>query len=31
MSKKQEVITEIFKICQERQDYTFNNELVKDI
>ncbi len=31
MGKKQEVITEIFKICQAKNDYIFDNNLVKDI
>ena len=30
-SKKQAVLTEIFNICQKRNDYVFDNELVKDI
>ena len=31
MGKKQEVITEIFKTCQRRNNYEFDNTLVKDI
>ena len=31
MSKKDEVLTTIFKICQEKNDYVFDNELAKDI
>lgn len=31
MSKKDEVLTELFKICQAKQDFTFHNDLVKEI
>jgi len=31
MGNKQEVITEIFKICQKRNNYVFDNDLVKEI
>ncbi|MDH7603747.1 MAG: hypothetical protein QHH13_02495 [Melioribacter sp.] len=31
MGNKQEVITEIFKICQRRNNYVFDNDLVKDV
>ena len=31
MSKKQEVITEIFNICQKTNNYEFDNDLVKTI
>lgn len=31
MGKKQEVITEIFKICQKKNDFEFDNDLVKKI
>ncbi len=31
MNKKDEVLTEIFKLCEQRNDYVFHNNLVKDI
>ncbi len=31
MGKKEEVLDELFKICQERNDYVFDNNLVKEI
>jgi hypothetical protein len=31
MNKKDQVLTEIFEICQKRNDYVFHNDLVKDI
>jgi hypothetical protein len=31
MNKKDEVLTEIFKNCQKRNNYVFHNNLVKDI
>ncbi len=31
MGKKQDVLTEIFNICQERDDFVFDNDLVKDV
>ncbi|KAA3604640.1 MAG: hypothetical protein DWQ06_04140 [Calditrichaeota bacterium] len=31
MSKKAQVITEIFKICRKKKDYTFHNDLVKKV
>ena len=31
MSKKDDVLIEIFKICEEKRNYIFNNDLVKDI
>jgi len=31
MGIKQDVIAEIFKICKKRKNFTFNNELVKEI
>jgi hypothetical protein len=30
MSKKEDVITEIFKICSERKSYEFDNDIVKE-
>ncbi len=31
MSKKEQVITELFKICEKRKKYVFHNDLVKEI
>jgi len=31
MGKKQEVLTELFKVCKDRNDYIFDNNLVKEI
>lgn len=31
MSKKSEVILEILKICEDKNDFVFNNDLVKKI
>jgi len=31
MNKKSQVLTEIFQICQQQNNYIFDNELVKDI
>lgn len=31
MSKKDQVITELFKLCQAKNNYIFHNDLVKDI
>jgi len=31
MSKKDNILVEIYKICQKRKDFDFDNELVKDI
>jgi hypothetical protein len=31
MGKKQKVLTEVFQICQQRGDYIFDNELIKDV
>lgn len=31
MSKKQEVLTEILKICEKRSNYIFHNNLVKEV
>jgi hypothetical protein len=31
MNKKQQVLTKIFSICQQRDNYIFDNHLVKDI
>ncbi len=31
MSKKDEVITELFKLCQAQNNYIFHNSLVKDV
>ncbi len=31
MGKKQEVIAEIFKTCQKKNEYTFDNSLVKNV
>jgi hypothetical protein len=31
MNKKDQVLTEIFKICQKRNNYVFHNDLVKDV
>ena len=31
VNKKSQVIEEIFKICRERNDYVFHNDLVKDV
>jgi len=30
-SKKQKVIEEVFKICKEKGNFEFTNELVKDV
>ena len=31
MNKKDEVLTALFKSCQQKNDYIFHNDLVKDI
>jgi hypothetical protein len=31
MNKKAKVLTELFKICQKRNDFVFHNDLVKDV
>ncbi|MFH0947611.1 MAG: hypothetical protein V1833_01245 [Elusimicrobiota bacterium] len=31
MGKKQEILTEIFKICQRKNDFIFHNDLVKSV
>jgi hypothetical protein len=31
MSKKDQVLTEVFEICQKRNNYVFHNDLVKDV
>lgn len=31
MSKKENVLTEIFKICQKKKNYIFSNDLVKEV
>ncbi len=31
MGKKQEVLIKLFQICQHRNDYTFDNDLVKNV
>jgi len=31
MGKKQDVITELYKICEKRKDFVFGNELVKTV
>jgi hypothetical protein len=31
MSKKDEVIEELFKICKRKGDFMFHNDLVKEI
>ncbi len=31
MSKKQKVLTEIYRICQKQNDFVFDNDLVKRI
>jgi hypothetical protein len=31
MGKKQEVLTKLFQLCQERNDYVFHNTLVKEV
>jgi hypothetical protein len=31
MSKKEQVLTEIFRICQQRNNFLFHNNLVKEV
>ncbi len=31
MSKKDQVLTQLFEICQKRNNYVFHNDLVKDV
>jgi type I site-specific restriction-modification system R (restriction) subunit len=31
MSKKDQVLTKLFEICQKRNNYVFDNDLVKDV
>ncbi len=31
MNKKDQVLTELFEICQKRGNYIFHNDLVKDV
>ncbi|MCS7027791.1 MAG: hypothetical protein NZ519_03405 [Bacteroidia bacterium] len=31
MNKKEQIITEIFKICKNRNTYVFHNDLVKEV
>ena len=31
MGTKQDVITEIFKLCRDREDFVFDNTLVKQV
>ncbi len=30
-SKKEQVIEELYKICKHKNDYTFHNDIVKDV